>query len=249
MATATGTTYPSPGRGAWTLTGGLLPAKPSGTGRTGYYRQAALGEKMIGAAFSFGADTSHEARVVSRGVAAIQTMIGLSGNDVDGWFGPQTGARTVVMQKKWGVEADGIIGRTTMRAGLTEMITDIASANQVPVALLGGLVVNESALDPAAVGVNGVDHGIAQINLSAHPDVSVDQALDPQYALMFAAEDLSMVHRTWVGRTKADPWDVAIANHNSPALARQWARNGSAPFVPGRVFQIEDYVIRVKESW
>ncbi len=74
-------------------------------------------------------------------------------------------------------------------------------------------------------------------------------AMDPSYALMFSAEDLAQTYAVWRGKTKADPWDIAIANHNSPALARKWAIAGVPPFVPGRVFQIEDYVLRVREAW
>lgn len=249
-------TYPAPGRGTWTRTGGLLPGLPDKPGRTpsraGYYRAPAVGEQAVGSAYYLKSPTvwTHHEHVVYWGVRAIQRLVGMSNTDVDGWFGARTGAQVYVAQVRAGVDSDGIVGRDTMKALLTPVIDDIATHNDVPVAILGGLCVNESALDPAAVGINGADHGIAQINLNAHGDkVSLAQALDPWFALAFSAEDLAHVYDVWKGKTKADPWDVAIANHNSPALARRWAREGKAPVVEGRVFQIEEYVQRVHESW
>lgn len=240
-------TYPAPGRGAWRTTGGLLPGKPGGTGTVGYYRLAVATEAPVGSTWITKADTSHHAECVWLGVKALQQLIGAQ---ADGWFGPQTSLKLIAAQKRWGIEADGIAGPTTLKAALTETITTVAATAGVPVALLGGLLVHESGLDPAAVGVNGIDHGLAQINLSAHAaEVTAAKAMDTLFALQFSAEDLSHIHTVWDGKTKADPWDVAIANHNSPKLARQWAIAGVPPFVPGRVFQIEDYVLRVRESW
>lgn len=205
---------------------------------------------MIGSAYANGFDRGHDAYVVYLAVRTIQRLAGLNALAVDGRFEANTTRVVIAAQKRWEVEADGIVGRATMRAALTPLIREIAVHNDVPIPILGGLLVNESALDPAAVGVNGADHGIAQINLAAHgATVSLEMAMDPSYAMMFSAEDLAQVHAVWQGKTKADPWDVAIANHNSPALARRWAQTGLPPFVPGRVFQIEDYVARVREAW
>jgi hypothetical protein len=242
--------YPGPGRGAWSLTGGLLPVSAGSRSKAGYYRRPQPGEAAVGSAYASGKDDGHHAYVVNLGVRAIQTLTGLEGADVDGWFGEQTSARVVAAQKRWGLDADAVVGRVTMRAALSDLVAEIAGQNHVPTAILGGLVLNESSLDPAAVGVNGEDHGIAQINLGAHGDkVSLEQAMDPDFSLMWSAMELSMTYRTWVGHTQADPWDIAIANHNSPALARRWAQAGAAPFVVGRAFQIEDYVAKVRTLW
>jgi hypothetical protein len=238
--------YPAPGRGAWRRTGGLLPAKPAGTGIIGYYRDAAASEKAIGSTWLREEDTSHDAYCVFLGVKAIQALVGA---EVDGWFGPATAKAVTAAQAKAKIEADGIVGPASMKAFLTPQIEDLAVHNAVPTALLGGLLVNESSLDPACVGVNGMDHGLAQINLGAHENVTVEQALDPAFAIEFSVNDLSMRHSQWFGRTKADPWDIAIAAHNSPLLAKRWAREGVAPVVEGRVFQIGDYVARVRTSW
>jgi hypothetical protein len=250
---AKATKYPEPGRGAWRLAGGLLLAKPGQKGKIGYYRQAvAAQETPVGAGWCMKADRSHDAEAVWYGVLALQQLVGISGPDRDGWLGSGTSKAIVRAQGAAGVEADGIVGPTTMRALLTPLVMDIAAANDVPAKILGGLITNESGLDPAAVGVNGQDHGLAQINLGAHGDtVTLAQAMDPGYALHWSAEELSMTFRRWYGKTKndVDPWVIAVANHNSPKLAKQWATTGEAPYVEGRVFQISEYVDKVMTSW
>lgn len=238
--------YPKPGRGAWTRTGGLLPGKPGGSGSTGYYRLSGAGEDPIGSLFLTGADTSHDAQVVTMGVMALQAAIGV---EDDGWYGALTDRAMRLAQKRLGVEVDGVCGPATMKALLMAVITNFSTALGIPVAILGGLLQNESALDPAAVGVNGMDHGLAQINLGAHPDVALNQALDPAFAIHFSAEDLIGSHDSWKGRTSVDPWKIAIAHHNSPLLAKRWAVSGVAPVEAGRAFQIEDYVNRVLAIW
>lgn len=240
-----------PGRGAWRRTGGLLPAKPGAAGDFGYYRAAALGEVWVGAPWVTGADRSHTARVVNLGVRAIQRAVGLTGRDVDGWFGPRTGERAKAAQKAAGVTADGIVGPVTMRALLRHRIETEAMRWNIPIPILGGLLVFESGLDPAAVGTNGWDTGIAQINLNVHGDeITLEEALDPATAIDWTTGNLTNAYARWLGNTHgADPWDVAIAYHNSPARAAEWARDGEPPVVPGRSIQIADYVAAVRDAW
>lgn len=245
-------TYPSPGRGAWTLTGGLLRAKPLSTSRVGYYRLAGLGEIPIGSAFLNRADTSHGAECVFRAVMALQELTSAT---IDGWYGLDTDQHVRAAQQALHLEVDGIVGPVTTKALLTPMISQIAATASVPVAILGGLLMNESSLDPGAVGVNGLDHGLAQINLGAHAaSVRFEDAMDPQYAINWSAQELHHTYATWVwqqGKTRSgvDAWDIAIANHNSPALARTWAQTGTAPVVATRPFQIEEYVRKVRTAW
>lgn len=239
-------TYPVPGRGAWRRTGGLLPGKPGGAGSVGYYRLAAAGETPIGSAWVQQTDTSHHAECVYQGVISIQEVLDV---EVDGWFGPKTASATRQFQRVTGLEDDAVIGPSTAKKLFGPAIRAAAATYQVPVAVLGGLVANESSFDPAAVGTNGADHGLCQINLNVHT-VELDEALDPVFALDWTAHDLSTVYERWTGETTVDdPWKIAIANHNSPKLARRWALSGVAPFEAGRLFQIEDYTLRVLSMW
>lgn len=240
-------TYPTPGRGAWTLTGGLLPARAGSTSRAGYYRLAATGEKAIGSTWADGSDTSHHAQVVNLGVKALQTRVNVV---PDGWYGPGTDRAVRAAQQALSLEVDGIVGRATMRALLRPLVLTEGGTAGVPEAVLGGILAHESALDPAAVGVNGLDHGLAQINLGAHEDeVSLEAAMDPEFCIRWTAVELARIYKTWKGKTVVDPWTIAIANHNSPLLAKKWAVMGAPPYVAGRVFQIEEYVNDVRSAW
>jgi hypothetical protein len=237
-----------PGRGAWTRAGGLLPLKPGGEG-PGYYRPPHAGEAMVGSAYASGRDTSHTARVVHLGVKAVQRLVGVTR---DGVFGDVTGAGIAKAQKRLGLKVDAIAGPVTLRGLLEVRVFSVAAEFDVPIDVLGGVSLFESGLDPAAVGVSGWDHGIDQINLAAH-DVRLEDALDPGFALVWTAKDLRAVHDRWVGKTTADPFDIAVANHNSPLLARVWAESGAPPFSQDRQDhgfpQIETYVRKARASW
>jgi hypothetical protein len=242
-----------PGRGAWRLTGGLLTARPASTSRVGYYRLATAGEAPVGSAWARTTDPvrTYSTWAVHLAVRALQRLAGLTGATVDGWHGPVTDAAVRALQNRVKVTVDGIAGPATMRAALKPLIADIADGYRVPTGLIGGLAVIESALDPGAVGTNGADSGLVQINRAAgaHPEVAAPDAFDPPFALQWAAQQLRGVHDQWSGETTADPWDIAVANHNSPQLATQWARTGTPPVVARRIVQIEDYVVRVRTAW
>jgi hypothetical protein len=49
----------------------------------------------------------------------------------------------------------------------------------------------ESGHNPNAVGDHGYSFGLVQIYLPAHPDISKEQALDPEFALDFLASHLA----------------------------------------------------------
>jgi hypothetical protein len=238
-----------PGRGSWRRTGGLLPAKPGGPGSTGFYREAQGTETPIGSRWVRKTDESHTAHVVNLGVRAIQLLVGLSYSSADGWFGPKTADQVLRAQARVGVKTDGIVGPATMRALLLPILTETAEVWSVPLPVLGGLAVFESGLDPAAVGTNGYDTGLAQINLAVHVNIGLEQALNHTYALSWAASNIRGAYERFEGRTTADLWDVAIAWHNSPVAATLWARHGEPQHDPDRSIQIADYVAKVKAAW
>lgn len=239
--------YPVPGRGAWRLLGGLLPGTPGLTSPVGYYRLNTATEAPVGSTWLTRSDPTHHAQCVWFGVVAVQHLIGAV---EDGWFGPDTCASLIKAQAIWAVTADGVAGPTTLKAALSGTIGEAATYAGVPLRILGGLLANESSLDPAAVGVNGGDHGLAQINLGVHSDtVSLAQAMNPDFSIQWTAQELSATHRAWAGKTIVDPWNIAIAHHNSPLLAQKWATTGIAPVVAARPFQIADYVQAVLHAW
>jgi hypothetical protein len=234
-----------PGRGAWTLKGGLLKMTPTSRSAAGFYRLAVGTETQIGSAYVRGKDTSDSARSVQLGVLAIQKLAGLAGPSLDGWYGKATDVAVRAMQDAVDVTADGIVGPATMRAALSHLVYDIAEEYAVPAPYLGGIAAHESGFDPGAVGVNGFDHGLVQINLDAHAaSVSIEDALDPEYALRWAARELRATHDRWSGRTRYDLWKIAILNHNSPLNAQRLAQTGKYP-----TEQAASYVASVLTAW
>lgn len=246
-----------PGRGAWTQDGGLLPLTPTSRNRTGYYRAPGESEAMIGKPYVMLPKTgagSFTRLVVFEAVKVLQRLVGAYD---DGLLGLATGQQIKAAQRRLGLEADGICGPATMRALFVPIVTEIGRVRRVPVDVLGGIAVWESGLDPAAVGVNGYDTGPCQINLGADAAVegnfTVAQVVDPVWSLTWSATELRRVYDRWRGKTTADPWDIAVANHNSPRSAQTWAQTGKPPFSQDREDhgfpQIDEYVARARASW
>ena len=73
---------------------------------------------------------------------------------------------------------------------LKEMSVRIAQEFSIPPTILSNLVYSESRWDSQATSTTN-DWGLVQINLDANPDVTKEQALDPEFSLRFAAEAIS----------------------------------------------------------
>lgn len=71
-----------------------------------------------------------------------------------------------------------------------EMATRIAADHHIPEATLTNLVSSESGWNPEAVGDNGCSFGLTQINICAHKNVTKKQALDPNWNLEWAAQQI-----------------------------------------------------------
>lgn len=104
---------------------------------------------------------------------------------------------------------------------LLQHVMDAASRYGVPASLLYGIIALESNFNPNAVGDQGNSHGLAQIYLPAHPDITRRQALDPLFALNWTASNLRNNFR------KYGAWEVAAIAHNSPNAANQISQTGT----------------------
>ena len=72
---------------------------------------------------------------------------------------------------------------------LESTINDAAIKYGIRPQLLRSMLMHESGLNRYAISPTG-DYGIAQINLSSHPDISITQAFDPIFSIYWAAENL-----------------------------------------------------------
>jgi hypothetical protein len=77
--------------------------------------------------------------------------------------------------------------------------------------------------------------------------------MDAAFAYAWSAKAIRAMHDQWVGKTAADPWDIAVASHNSPADALAWAKAGHPVWSQQRFDdgfpQIDQYVTKVRTAW
>lgn len=68
---------------------------------------------------------------------------------------------------------------------------EIAAKYKIAPSVLTNLVQSESTFDPNAVGDKNCSFGLAQINICAHKEIDKAEALDPDFALNYAAKAIS----------------------------------------------------------
>lgn len=103
---------------------------------------------------------------------------------------------------------------------LIDYAREAATRYGVPLNVLYGLIDLESNWDPNAIGDGGTSFGLVQIHRPAFPSISRTQALDPEFAIDFAAKNLKQRYDRY------GSWDAAIAAHNSPVAADYLAQTG-----------------------
>jgi soluble lytic murein transglycosylase-like protein len=160
------------------------------------------------------------------GVKAIQRRLNITlGTDlaVDGMLGPKTDAVIKQLQTKLGVVADGMIGPNTATALFLPVIKEEAKNYGVDWSIVAGLIKQESQFDPGAVGYQDThDMGLGQINLTSHPDVSVEQAFTPAFAVDYVADRFRGALVYWKGNVRD-----AIASYNlGNGGTNEWIKKG-----------------------
>ncbi len=132
-----------------------------------------------------------------------------------------TSAAVARFQRRAGFAATGEINLPTARALLGPTIRREAVRAGVPVGVLCGHLAAESLLDPAAVGTNGVDLGIAQISVPYNRNLTEQQMFDEDAAIRYMAE------RNAKAFARYGDWGIAVASYNSPVRASAWYRTGT----------------------
>lgn len=128
------------------------------------------------------------------GVLAIKNRLVELGYGVDtidvehGALGPAVATEIKNFQAANGLAADAIIGPATTKALFLPIVQGAAIAYGVPWELVCGVIQNESAWDPGAVGYSDIsDLGLAQINGPSQPGLSIEDRFDPRLAIEFVA--------------------------------------------------------------
>lgn len=131
-----------------------------------------------------------------------------------------TAAAVARFQRRAGFAATGEINLPTARALLGPTIRREALRAGAPVGVLCGHLAAESLLDPAAVGTNGVDLGVAQISVPYNLNLTEQQMFDEDAAIRYMAE------RNAKAYARFGDWRIAVVSYNSPVRASAWFRTG-----------------------
>jgi peptidoglycan hydrolase-like protein with peptidoglycan-binding domain len=224
--------YEANGRGAWTKVGGLLQLdrKLNKTVPGPYYMANINDPYMIGVKVHIALKNNQVVTIndyaVYLGVKAIQkrlnTVLGTN-LAVDGMLGPKTDAVIKQLQTKLGVLADGMIGPNTSSALFLDVVKAEAKKYGVDWSIVAGLIKQESQFDPGAVGyIDTHDMGLGQINLTSHPDVSVEQAFDTVFAVDYMADRFRAALLYFNGNVRD-----AVASYNlGYGGTKEWIRKG-----------------------
>lgn len=98
-------------------------------------------------------------------------------------------------------------------------VEEIAAKYKISPSVLTNLVQSESTFNPDAVGDKGCSYGLAQINICAHKEIDKADALDPDFALNYAAKAISEgTEDAW---SACNCWSYVQANFikNLPRMA------------------------------
>lgn len=88
------------------------------------------------------------------------------------------------------VQTQAIVEQSTADV-LHLKVEEVAARYKISPTTLTNLVQSESSFDPGAKGDKGCSWGLVQINICAHKDVDKADALDPGFALSYAAKAIS----------------------------------------------------------
>ena len=240
------------GRGAWPKDGGGGTLSMSRDAPGPYYAfPAPEADLPLPGSGGWKSEDPNE-RAVHGAVLAIQHALnrrGKYGLTASGRFDWPTMDATIKFQKQVDLPAWGGVDRETAKALFLPDLKSRCRTLRFPHWQVAcGVVTNESAWDPGAVGrVKHVDIGLAQINGDAHPDMSEVQRLRPGFAFTFIINYLNVALKTFDGNI-----DYAIASYNLGRTgARRWIDAGCPnPYTPaGSVPRnVQAYIERIKTA-
>lgn len=213
------------GRGAWNV---------SGLGGTKKYKDATKPGPYyyIGTGKSDGERDEND-YVVYRAVMAYQRALNRrlsAGLVIDGWFGEKTSEAVTNFQEKFSEKTGtpwGGIGPDTSKTlfewDVNKIVLAERNSTKVTSAMVSGTIRHESNWDAGAVGFVDVrDVGLAQINAAAHPDLTLEQRLDPMVSFKFVVNyyDNALAQLNGNVRDSIASYNLGIGG------ARRWISQG-----------------------
>jgi soluble lytic murein transglycosylase-like protein len=97
------------------------------------------------------------------------------------------------------IEADTEVPLPSPKIQYMILAGSISAQYNVPMPLLKAVVACESSWNTKAKHITSREqsYGLSQINLLAHPEISIAQAEDPQFSLTYLAKGLSTNPNAW----------------------------------------------------
>lgn len=211
------------GRGAWTAFG-----KDNGS----IYYEYIARQPFDGSTPEKGPD--YEA--VYLGVKAIEDRLVSLGYDdvwddfiVDGIYRLRTKRMVRRYQRDHGLPVSGLVGATTGSHLFGTYIAEAGLPFRFDSAYVYGIMRQESAGDPGAVGwLTPGDRGLFQFNTLVH-DITFEQAHDYVWATDQVLARFNDAWKRYKGKGEELRIDCSIAQHNAPAWADEWFKTGVAP--------------------
>jgi hypothetical protein len=177
-------------------------------------------------------------------VYALQTA--LKNLTLDGVFGPDTHARTLVVQRNFGLVVDGIVGPATQHAIVAAIAIPRRDRYQLPINLLKGQIEKESGWlvgnHTAPYNDGSRDIGIVQRN---DRFTTWEEAFNVSDSIEKIANHTRMkknVYLEFVGN-HAHAWKLAAGSWNAPAWTDRLARGET--LLPTQEAHINAYIDRV----
>ena len=221
-------TIPQKGRGAWPADGrgGTLSADGQKPGR--YYTVRTMPGPFVGSTGTLGPEHTDDYAVM-KAVESIRKLLIRARYTVAGKVLAPTGAydqqlasAVATYQGRVGLEADGVFGPKTAQKFYLPTVKAAYAQHGLDWKLGYGLVTTESGWDPGAVGyVDDHDLGLCQINGPAHPEMDMDERLDPEASLMWQASQMAYLQIV-LGNLR----DAVAAYNLGLGGARQWVKAG-----------------------
>jgi hypothetical protein len=238
------------GRAAWPKAGGGGTLEWNGKTPGRYYCLAAPGMPLVGSGGWKSKDGNE--RAVHGAVLAIQRALRRR-LDIDlqitGVFDRPTAQAASQFRHGIGQDSWGGIGPFTAKSLWLPELQALCHERGIDQwEVVCGVVQNESAWDPGAVGyIKPVDIGLAQINGEAHPDMSERERLSPTFSFNFIISYLLNAMDRLDGNL-----DHAIVSYNLGITgAKRWLAAGAPEMYtpPGSVPRnVPAYIARIKNA-
>lgn len=168
---------------------------------------------------------------VNLGVKSIENRLVQLGYSikVDGVFGPKVEAAIRDFQSRNGITVSGQVGYNTGPALWHDVIKGVGASYPFPASIAWGIMKQESAGDPGAVGyLTPGDRGLYQYNTLVH-EIDYAQAHDFDWATEAVFVRLNQAWKKYMGHGPELRTNCTIAQHNAPAFADEWFQNGVPP--------------------